>query len=177
MMRLRLFTIVLIVWLTVLFNMSRPGIFIGDIDLSLQLSPVVYVIAAAVVLIILLLPDLGQVRLWKLLLALLLIYGVLRFTFTPFNPVKPKITTYFIVTEVLALVGTVVAARFLSLVVSNVEHAVETVLASQENSRILPKSDRFEQFNKKLERARRFTRPLEFIYITIGILTEMHATI
>ena len=57
MARLRLLIIKFPMCLVVLFNVARPDIFLGRLNLTFQLSPVVYVIASAAVALILLLPD------------------------------------------------------------------------------------------------------------------------
>src|SRR5215468_7162481 len=99
MARLRLLIIGLAVWLIVLFNLSRPDFEIGGLDLSLSLSPVVYLIASAAVILILFLPDLGQAQLPALLIPLFIVYGLTRMVFTPINPVAPKHSLLYIITE------------------------------------------------------------------------------
>src|SRR5215468_6933257 len=99
MVRLRLLIIALALWLIVLFNLSRPDLLFGELDLTLSLSPVVYFIASGVVLLILFFPDLGQVKIWTLLIPVLCVYGLARFLFTPTNPLAPKHSLYYIFTE------------------------------------------------------------------------------
>src|SRR5579864_4089571 len=119
MARLRLLVIGLAVWLIVLFNLSRPDFVIGDFDLSLSLSPVVYLIASGAVILILLFPDLGQARLPALLIPLFACYGLARLLLTPINPNSPKHSLLYIITEMVILAGTVYSARLVSLAVSN----------------------------------------------------------
>ncbi|MHB8626576.1 MAG: sugar transferase [Aggregatilineales bacterium] len=173
MVRLRLLIIGLAIWLIVLFNLSRPDFVVGGLDLSLSLSPVVYLIASAAVILILLFPDLGQAHLLALLIPLFIIYGLSRLMLTPINPEAPKHSLYYIITEMLILAGTVYSARLVSLAVSNFENAVENVVAASGELRILPKSEGIEMINVELYRARIFNRSAGFIYINIAAWPEL----
>lgn len=173
MIRLRLLIIGLAIWLIVLFNLSRPDFTIGDLDLSLSLSPVVYLIASAAVILILLFPDLGQARLPALLIPLFAIYGVARLLLTPINPTAPKHSLLYIITEMGILAGTVYSARLVSLAVSNFENAVENVITWSSNLRVLPKAEGIEAINVELYRARVFDRSVGFIFIKLASQTEL----
>ena len=170
--RIRLLIVGLTIWLVVLFNMARPDIFLGRLDLTIQLSPVVYVIAAAAVIFILLFPDLGQASIWAVFIPLLAIYFVSRFALTPVDPFEPKHTLYFIITEILILFGTVYIARLVSLAVSNFERAVENVLMVQTNSRVLEKLTGIERLNDELYRARLHNRSFSCLLYTSDAADE-----
>src|SRR5947207_6840592 len=105
MVRLRLLITALAIWLIVLFNMARPDIFLGRLNLTIQLSPVVYVIASAAVILILFLPDLGQVPILAVFIPLLIVYGIARMVFTPIDPWEPKHSLYFMIVEILTIYG------------------------------------------------------------------------
>ncbi len=173
MVRLRLLVIGLVIWLIVLFNLSRPDLFLGGMDLTLSLSPVVYIIAGAIVMLILFLPDLGQIKLWALLIPLFIIYGFSRLVLTPINPLEPKHSLYYILTEMLILAGTVYSTRLVSLAISNFEKAVENVVAGPRESRVLPKAEGIEMINVELYRARMFNRTVGFIYVNITGLADL----
>lgn len=173
MVRLRLLIIGLAIWLIVLFNLSRPDLFFGELDLTLSLSPVVYVIASAAVILILFFPDLGQIQLWALLIPLFIIYGLARVALTPINPLEPKHSLYYIITEMLILAGTVYSARLVSLAVSNFEKAVENVITGSSESRVVPKAEGIEMINVELYRARMFNRSVGFVYVNIAALPEL----
>ena len=173
MARLRLLIIGLAVWLIVLFNMARPDIFLGRLDLTVQLSPVLYVIAAAAVIIILLLPDLGQVPIWTVFGPLMVIYIISRFALTPVDPLEPKHSLYFIITELLVLFGTVYSARLVSLAVSNFEKAVENVIVNQTDSRVLAKPEGMQRINDELYRARMHSRTISIIHVNIAGLLDL----
>ncbi len=175
MARFRLMLVALTVWLIILFNLTRPEILVGSKDFSINISPLVYVIAAATVLLLLLLPDLGRTRLTLVFLPVLGAYITAKFLFPP-DPEGLKRTIYYTITEIVVLFLTVAVVRMVSLAVSTFEKAVENVIVRSSNSRILSTADGKEEMGEELLRARRFDRSVGFICFNLETLDAMRLT-
>jgi lipopolysaccharide/colanic/teichoic acid biosynthesis glycosyltransferase len=159
MARFRLLLVILVVWLTLLFNIERPNWFgLGSLDLP----SIVYIVAGVVCLAILLFPDLGYVPVWLLILVVLIVYVPIRMIIVD-DPRHDSI--YVIVSELIVLVLTVIIARLVSFAVSNFEKAVENVIVRPENSRVLAAIEGEEAINNELLRARRYERPVSLMII------------
>jgi lipopolysaccharide/colanic/teichoic acid biosynthesis glycosyltransferase len=166
MARSRLLLIALTMWLTLFFNIERLNFFgLG----SINLDPVVYVVAAVVATLLLIFPDIGKHPASILILALVF-YGVARVVHAP--PATQG-SVYIVAVEIVLLVVTLAITRTVSLAQANFEQAVENIVLNPSSSRILPMAEGEEKVNNELFRARRFDRPVGFIIIRITSLEGM----
>ncbi len=169
MARFRLLLITLAVWLTLLFNLERPDIVgIGNIDLA----SMVYVIAAAATVIILMLPDLGHERLLLVFLPFFIVYVGIK-VYISHDHAHNAAFVYLTITEIATLFVTVYVARIVSLAVANFEDAVESTALGTDTSRILSTTQGEEEINNELFRARRFDRPVSLVYLRVTLLPGM----
>ena len=154
--RLRVLLLAAVVWLLLLFILADPRM------LAFTPSPAVFGIAVATVLAMLIFPDLGTSRLQMILVGVGLLYlatgavGLLGHSLTDV-PV--------VVTELFMLAVTVYLVRMLSVVVSNLEQIIENVITGKDDSRVLSPAKGEETVNAELFRARRFNRPVGFIFL------------
>jgi len=165
--RLRVLLLVAVIWLLVLFILVDPRM------LAFTPSPAVFVIAVVTVLAMLIFPDLGTSRLQMILAGVGALYlaagavGVLGHSLTDV-PVM--------VTEFLMLAVTVYLVRTLSVVVSNLEQVLENVITGKDDSRILSPAKGEETVNAELFRARRFNRPVGFIFLNLSGVEELKSS-
>lgn len=165
--RLRVLLLVAVIWLLVLFILADPRM------LAFTPSPAVFAIAVLTVLAMLIFPDLGTSRLQMILAGVGALYlaagvaGVLGHSLTDV-PVM--------VTEFLMLAVTVYLVRTLSVVVSNLEQILENVITGKDESRILSPAKGEETVNAELFRARRFNRPVGFIFLHLSGVEELRSS-
>lgn len=165
--RLRVLLLVAVIWLLVLFVLADPRL------LAFTPSPAVFAIAVMTVLAMLIFPDLGTSRVQMILAGVGLLYlaagvvGVLGHSLTDV-PV--------VVTELLMLGVTIYLVRMLSVVVSNLEQVLENVITGKEDSRILSPAKGEETVNAELFRARRFNRPVGFIFLHLNGVEELKSS-
>lgn len=167
MARLRIFIILTILWMTFLFNLERPDV------LGINLSSAVYIIAALALVVILLLPDFGNMRLALLLVPVLLAYGVLRLL--PASA-SPEATLPIVAIECAVIIATVFTARLLSAIVTNFEDVVENLVIGSNKTRIQSMAEGEQVINSELFRARRFARPVGLLLIKLNDVPEMQAS-
>lgn len=162
--RLRVLLLAAVVWLLLLFILADPRM------LAFTPSPAVFGIAVLTVLGMLIFPDLGTSRLQMILVGVGLLYlaaggvGLLEHSLTDV-PV--------VVTELFMLGVTVYLVRMLSVVVSNLEQILENVITGKEDSRILSQASGEDTVNAELFRARRFNRPVGFIFLNLNGVEEL----
>ena len=171
MAKFRLVLINLAIWLTLLFNLERPDIFGGNIDLKSY----VYVIAAGITMAILMFPDIAQLKTTWLFLITLGVYAVLK-GISGFS--DDQVTfAYTTTVEVAALYITVVLAQMVSSTVSQFENVVDNTVLITDNSRVLPTNEGVEKINKEIFRARRFGNPMALLFVNIraikGVGTQL----
>jgi lipopolysaccharide/colanic/teichoic acid biosynthesis glycosyltransferase len=161
MAKFRLVLLNLAIWLTLLFNLERPDIFGGNIDLASY----VYVIAAAIVMAILMFPDFAQLKTTWLFLITLGTYVVGKLIF---GVSSDQVTfAYTTTVEVAALYITVLLAQMVSSTVSQFENVVDNTVLITDNSRVLPTNEGVEKINKEIFRARRFGNPMALLFVNI----------
>jgi lipopolysaccharide/colanic/teichoic acid biosynthesis glycosyltransferase len=153
--------------MTFIFNLERPDV------LGINLSSAVYLVAALSVIVILLLPDFGKMRLILLMVPVLAIYGLMRhlsfFEATPAN--LPTILIEFMV-----ILTTVFTARVLSSIVTNFEDVVENLVIGSNKTRVQSTAEGEQVINGELFRARRFSRPVGLLLIKLNDVEEMQTT-
>ncbi len=165
--RLRVLLLAAVVWLLLLFILADPRM------LAFTPSPAVFGIAVATVLAMLIFPDLGTSRLQMILVGVGLLYlatgavGLLGHSLTDV-PV--------VVTELFMLAVTVYLVRMLSVVVSNLEQIIENVITGKDDSRVLSPAKGEETVNAELFRARRFNRPVGFIFLNLSGVEELKSS-
>lgn len=176
MARFRLFLIALAVWLFILFNLARPDIMLGDTNLTLDFSPLLYVTSVGLALGLLLVPRLGRARFEYILPPTLIAYLVLRLGVISDDILyEPRRTLYLVIAEVVVLLITLVLVRALSLAINTLEKAAEDVIVRPSNLRVLSMTEGEEKINSELFRARRFDRPVAFILIDIMSLPTLRS--
>lgn len=161
MAKFRLVLINLAIWLTLLFNLERPDIFGGNIDLK----SFVYVIAAGVTMAILMFPDVAQLKTTWLFLITLGVYAAFKMIS---GVAEDQVTFAYTTTlEIAALYVTVLLAQMVSSTVSQFENVVDNTVLITDNSRVLPTNDGVEKINKEIFRARRFGNPMALLFVNI----------
>ena len=165
MVRLRVLIVVFSLWLTLLFNIERPDI------IALNLSSIVYVLAAGFVIATLLLPDLSTMRLELLFGGTGILYVFMRLLAFNDGSSLPVV----ILIEVVLLTATILLGRLISSVVTNFEHVFESVVTGAEDTRAHSMITGEDEMNTELFRARRFNRPVGFIYFRVEVLTQAHS--
>lgn len=167
MARLRIFIILIVLWMTFIFNLERPDV------LGINLSSAVYIIAALSLVVILLLPDFGNMRLALLMVPVLVAYAVLRLL--PLFTAAPT-TLPTLVIEFGVILTTVFTARLLSAIVTNFEDVVENLVVGSNKTRVQSMAEGEQVINGELFRARRFSRPVGFLLVKLTDVEEMQAT-
>ncbi|MFN8530235.1 MAG: sugar transferase [Anaerolineae bacterium] len=162
MARFRVLLIVLLLWLTFLFNIERPQFFGME---SIDLASFVYVLAAIIGGVLVFLPDVSRARSEWIIVAVLLTYGLIKATTLETD--TKHATVYIIVAEALVLVVTAILSRLVSRSLANVEKVVENVVQLPESARVLNAVDGEEKINNELFRARRFDRPVTLLVIEV----------
>ncbi|MEO8394817.1 MAG: sugar transferase [Chloroflexota bacterium] len=172
MARFRLLLVILVIWLSLLFNIERPNWFgLGSLDLP----SIVYIVAGIVCMTILLLPDLGYLPVGLLVVAVLILYIPIRIITTTDDAAHDSI--YVIVSEFIVLTLTVIISRLVTFAVSNFEKAVENVIVRPENSRVLPPADGEEAISNELLRARRYERPVSLMIVRANELKKLEKSL
>mgnify|MGYP001217519537 CR=1 FL=1 len=162
MVRLRILIIAFSSWLTLLFNIERPDI------LGINLSSSVYILASGLVIATLLLPDLNSIRLD----VLLVVSGILYLFTRSFAEDDASSLPVAIIVELVILSATIGLGRLISSVVTNFEHVFESVVTGAGETRAHSTIVGDEEMNAELFRARRFNRPVGFIYFRVEALTQ-----
>ncbi len=165
MVRLRILIVAFSLWLTLLFNIERPDI------LGVNLSSAVYILASVFVVVTLLLPDLSSIRLEILLIG----SGILYLFMRPLAVDDASSLPTVLIIELVILFTTIILGRLISRVVTNSEHVFESVVTGADETRAHSTLKGEEEMNAELFRARRFDRPVGFIYFRVEVLTQAHA--
>jgi len=166
MYQLRILIVAAALWLIFLFGLARPDL------VGMDLSPALYVLVLAAVLIIFFLPDIGAWHWAAVTVPGLLIYiglgalgalghSVLAWPETPI--------------EIIVLLITQFLASTTSLVVAKLEQIMESVVIDASSSRILPAADGEEATNGELFRARRFSRPVAFLLLRLTDIPQLRS--
>ena len=163
MVRLRIIILCVALWLSILFNLERPDV------LGFNVSSVVYILSAGLVVAILLFPDLGTLRTEGLLLGTTALYGVAYLL----GLHTPNLTAPMIVTEIVILLVTVFIAALLSKSVAHIEQVVEGVATAADETRIYSAAEGEQVINNELFRARRFNRPVSLLVVKVEDIAEL----
>ena len=169
MYRFRILLILTAAWLTLVFNLERPEIFgIGTINLA----SMVYAIAAGIMVIMVLMPELGKRPVYHIFLPILAIYGIGKLTIDN-RPLTDSMVVYISITEIVVLLITLWIARIVSLAVSDFENTVESAVVGDNTSRVLTASDGKNVIDRELLRARRYDRPIALLHLQIKALDKI----
>lgn len=168
MIRFRIAMLFLILWAILLFNIERPeinrfGIF------NIDLSSGVYVLVSVIMVATLMLPELSQIELWKLLVPAYVVYAGVKLVLGFVDDAVIFIT----VMEILVIFISVWLARTVSKSFLNLEIALEDVVLNRHSSVIVGMEEGSERISLELFRAKRANIPLGVIYLHINLLEEM----
>jgi len=165
--RLRYLLVAAVIWLIVLFVLADRG------ALGYRPSPAVFGIGILTVLGMLAFPDLGTSRLHMILLGTIGLYiGAGAMGLLDHSLADLPLTA----TELLLLAVTIYLVRLLSVVVTNLEQVLESVVTGANESRILSTVAGEEAVNAELFRARRFNRPVGFIVLNLSGVDALKPT-
>lgn len=168
MAKLRIFILLLVLWVVVLFNIERLDI------LNLAIPSTLYIVTGIALLPIVLVPAMGQIRFEFVVSPVVLIYVALRY----FNfPSAQSLTVESLILESFVIVISLWLGRKISHNLESFETVVEEIVFEDKENRILSMNDGEEAVNNELFRARKYERPVALIYIkmpTINRLRRIH---
>ena len=169
MYRFRILLILTAAWLTLIFNLERPEIFgIGTINLA----SMVYGIAAGIMVIMVMMPELGKRPIYNTFLPILAVYGIGKITLDN-RALTDSMIVYISITEISILLITLWIARVVSLAVSDFENTVESAVVGDNTSRVLSASEGKNVIDRELLRARRYDRPMALLHLQIKALDKI----
>jgi GGDEF domain-containing protein len=163
MKRMRWRTILLVVWLTFLFNLERIDLVMGP-QSPFNLASSVYVLAAATVVLFLVVPPRRQ----YLFLASAGILG----TYAAFKGLQLSsfftgIHKYLTITELVALVVTIGLSWLVSQALRDFRDAVEAISMPEGHTQLLSYDKVQERIHAEMGRARRHQRPISVAMIEL----------
>lgn len=164
MAKLRIFIVIFIVWVILLFNVERYDPFNINIPSSL------YVLSAIGLLPILLVPAIGQFRFEIAVTPILVSYIGVRY-FGIFSATTFTISA--VATECLVLIITLWIGRKISINLNNFESIIDNVVFEHESSRILPMVEGEQAVASELFRARKYERPVAILYFKLPSIVRL----
>ncbi len=155
--------ILLVVWLTFLFNLERLDLGLGR-ESPFNLASSVYVLVAATVTLYLLVPSRRAV-LYSIAVGVILLYSALKLFDLPtfFTGVHKYITF----TEVVALVVTILLGWWVNLALNEFREAVEAISMPEGYAQLLSPQQMQERMHAEMGRARRHQRPISVALIEL----------
>jgi lipopolysaccharide/colanic/teichoic acid biosynthesis glycosyltransferase/GGDEF domain-containing protein len=168
MFQLRILIVAAALWLIFLFGLARPDLIGAD------LSPVVYVLALAIVVVMFFLPDLGAQHWAVITVPGILLYFGLGALGQLGHPVLSWPETPI---ELIVLFITQFLTRTISLVVAKLEQVLENVVINTNSTRILSAIEGEETINGELFRARRFNRPVALVVLCLDSIPQLRSSI
>jgi|GEM_PF-401683 len=165
MLRQRFLSISLVIWLILLFNIERYDL------LGINLPTLLYIVAAAIVVAVIIVPDFILIRWYILLVPVAGTYGVYRY-FTIEN--TTTIPSYlFVLVEVSTIALTFFLGWLISRQIADTERTYDSLVMNSENSRVLEQIEGEEVFNQELFRARQYDRPVSMLVIKPPTLNDL----
>lgn len=158
-------TTLLIVWLTVVFNVERLDF---DNGATVNLTSFFYALVAGTVILILWLP-LRQRQLYLVVLGIVAFHGMVRMLLP--TPLFDGIQKYLTFTEITALLVTAGLTWWLSQVMRDFEQAIEAISLPKRYSRVLSYKKLNKRINAEMGRARRHQKPLSVAMISLDPTT------
>ena len=156
-------TILLVVWLTFLFNLERLDLGMGQTS-PFNLASSVYVLAAAAVVLFLVVPA-RRISLYLVSAAILGIYAALKSLDLP--TFFTGIHKYLTITEVVALVITIGLAWLVTQALREFREAVEAISMPEGHTQLLSYDKIQERIHAEMGRARRHQRPISVAMIEL----------
>ncbi|GAB5491843.1 MAG: hypothetical protein Phog2KO_20580 [Phototrophicaceae bacterium] len=167
MLRQRLLSISLVIWLILLFNVERYDL------LGINLPTILYIVSAAAVVAVLLVPDFILIRWYILLTPIVLAYGTYRYITIENTSTVPSLL--FIIVECILLSLTFFLGWLISKQVADTERTYDALVMNSESSRTLDPVQGEEVFNQELFRARQYSRPVTMLVVKPPTLRELTA--
>lgn len=165
MLRQRLLTIALVSWLILVFNIERYDL------LNINIPTIIYVISAAVLVGVLLLPDFVLIRWYVLLIPVLLLYGGYRYV--TMEPDQSEFAFLTIGVESSIIGITFLLGWLISKQVADTERTYDALVMNSENSRTLSPLEGEDVFNRELFRARQYERPMTILLVKPPSLSDL----
>jgi GGDEF domain-containing protein len=163
MKRMRWLTMLLVVWLTLLFNLERLDLGMGR-ESPFNLASSVYVLAAATVVLFLVVPP----RRSYLYLASAAILGAYAaFKGLQLSSFFTGIHKYLTITEIVALLVTIGLSWLVSLALREFRDAVEAISMPEGQAQLLSYDKVQERIHAEMGRARRHQRPISVAMIEL----------
>lgn len=165
MLRQRLLSISLIIWLILLFNIERYDL------LGINLPTSLYIVSAAVIVAVLFVPDFILIRWYILLVPVASLYAIYRFmTFETVTTIPPWI---YIGVECVLLALTFFLGWLISRQIADTERTYDALVMNSENSRTLDPVNGEDVFNRELFRARQYNRPVTMLLVKPPSLRDL----
>ncbi len=161
MKQLRWRTILLVLWLTFLFNIERIDFDQGS---PFNLASSVYALAMATVVVFLLVP-LTRRQMYVAVLGVLALYT--SFKALHLSPFLSGVHKYLTITEIVALLITAALTWLVSQALHEFEDAVEAISMPEGRQQLLPYEKVQERMRAEMGRARRHQRPISVAMIDL----------
>jgi GGDEF domain-containing protein len=161
MKQMRWRTILLVLWLTFLFNIERLDF---DRESPFNLASSVYVLAAVIVVFVLLV-RLTRRQMYVTILAVLAAYA--SFKGLHLSTFFTGVHKYLTITEVVALLVTAALTWWVSLALSDFRDAVEAISMPEGRPQLLSYDKVQERIRAEMGRARRHQRPISVAMIEL----------
>ena len=165
MLRQRFLSISLVVWLILLFNIERYDL------LGINLPTILYIVSAAAVVAVLLVPDFILIRWYILLVPIVVTYGTFRYI--TMEEIASLPNWIFIGVESVILSLTFFLGWLISRQVADTERTYDALVMNTESSRTLDPVQGEEVFNKELFRARQYSRPVTMLVVKPPTLRDL----
>jgi hypothetical protein len=166
----RLSIIVMLVFLTIVFNIERLDI--GEENL-INIQTFVYILVLAAVVATLAIPALRKAHVGVSYALWLAAYAVLKFvTNNGQNRILGGIYTYLTITEITLLMLTVALVMQLASQVDDVETTVRNILFADKSQRVLLLEEAENDIKREMYRSRRLQQPLSIAVIEPSSATE-----
>lgn len=162
MRRLRISILLLIVDLTVYFNIKRFGPIEEN---AADVQSFFYVLGFVAVISILLIPFMRRIKLWELLVFWVGITFVLRVAVFNQRPLFGDSYTVISFTEVALFALTVILTQQVAKQIDDFEKAVENITLGNKGDRVRNMADARRDIQEELTRSRRYNHPLSLILI------------
>lgn len=164
MTHLRRAILILIVWLTFIYNLERVDF--GTTN-TVDLSSFVYVISFLATASAFLIPARWLHNRWVLLVAWLMIYGLGKLVLSQQRPILGDGYTYLSIAEATLIGITVWLGRELVLAIYDFEESVRNITLSNVSRRVKSLEQATDEIEVELVRSRRHNRPLAVMVVEI----------
>lgn len=155
--------ILLVVWLTFLFNLERLDLGLGQ-ESPFNLASSVYLLVAATVTLYLVVPS-RRIFLYGIAIGIMLLYSALKVLDLP--TFFTGIHKYITFTEVVALVVTILLGWWLNQALHEFREAVEAISMPAGYAQLLSSEQMQERMHAEMGRARRHQRPISVALIEL----------